>query len=455
MENFLELLNEQGLTIKEFESLLTDVTLKKEEELDIRWEELVKKYDLKKSSDVLRRSQDGVMSGYFVNKYYQWKNSQVDNATNEKIEKITKNVEVSINKDGSKSSSKLIEMTEEQSKDVNFLLKAHGFDINSWELTTAKNNIWNVYSRADGISTLYSSKISVKPRKDSITLDAFKQDFLDFVNNLDRQPQFDYVPHGTNGKMLEINIPDLHLGKRGNETVVGENYNIKIAETRFLNAINDILDKVEHYGTFDKVIFPIGNDFFNSDTVNGTTTKGTTQDNDGRWQELFLSGIKLLVKGIDAIVDRTKSNVEVFCINGNHDVQSSFYATMYLSAYYKEHPLVKIDESPKLRKYIEYGNTLIGFSHGSDEGKRIETIMQNEMREAYGRTEYHYFHLGHLHIEKMYQTNDNIEIHNLPSLSGQDAWHYASGYVGAKKKATAFVYDYDDGKELQITSVAK
>jgi len=71
---------------------------------------------------------------------------------------------VEIHSDGSHSSNKLLHMSVEQAKDVNYLLRAHGYDTASWELISARSNIWNVKSDQDGISTLYSSKISVKPK---------------------------------------------------------------------------------------------------------------------------------------------------------------------------------------------------------------------------------------------------------------------------------------------------
>src|SRR5690606_20058028 len=40
--------------------------------------------------------------------------------------------------DGSHKSDKLLKMSVEQSKDVNYLLKAHGFDTEQWELVNAK-----------------------------------------------------------------------------------------------------------------------------------------------------------------------------------------------------------------------------------------------------------------------------------------------------------------------------
>ncbi|MEM5592761.1 hypothetical protein AAHH67_15330 [Niallia circulans] len=74
---------------------------------------------------------------------------------------------------GSHKSDKLLRMTSEQSKDVDYLLSAHGFDTKSWELVNAKNNIWNVHSKQDGVQTLYSSKITVKPRVNGFDYEKF------------------------------------------------------------------------------------------------------------------------------------------------------------------------------------------------------------------------------------------------------------------------------------------
>ena len=91
--------------------------------------------------------------------------------------------------------------------------------------------------------------------------------------------------------------------------------------------------------------------------------------------------------------------VEVFYVPGNHDKVSSLHAVRYLFAWYKDSDRVKIDPDPRARKYIEYGNNLIGFSHGADEKSRIYGSMQVEAPEAWGRTKYREFLCGHLHHE--------------------------------------------------------
>ncbi|WP_036653825.1 hypothetical protein, partial [Paenibacillus pini] len=117
-----------------------------------------------------------------------------------------------IHRDGTQSSSKLVRMSIEESKDVNFLLKSHGYDTEAWELISAKSNVWNVYSKTDGISTLYSSKISVKPRKEELTFETIKKFFAEMSNDY-TSPIHQPTRFSEDGKMLEVSIADLHLGK--------------------------------------------------------------------------------------------------------------------------------------------------------------------------------------------------------------------------------------------------
>jgi len=357
---------------------------------------------------------------------------------------------IELNKDGSQSSDKLLVMSQEQSKDVNYLLQAHGYCIKSWELISARNNIWNVYSKQDGINTLYSSKIVVKPRIDNITFEEITEHFEEFSNNYIK-PNIKKYTYTNSGKMIEIPIMDLHLGKLAWNDETGENYDHNIAEERFLQVISDFINRTKHY-TFDKILFPIGQDFFNFDSIDGTTTKGTRQDNDLRWQKLYLKGMEILVKAIDLLSQIAP--VEIFYVAGNHDKMTSYYAVNYIFAWYRNNENVSVDINPKTRKYIQFGECLIGFSHGDMEKAKISGIMQNEAREMWGKTKYHEWHLGHLHSEHA-KEKDGIIIRNISSITGSDAWHIESGYIGAIKKAQAFIWDKEYGLTDILNSIIK
>ena len=51
----------------------------------------------------------------------------------------------------------------------------------------------------------------------------------------------------------------------------------------------------------DYIVFVWANDFFNCDNPAQTTSAGTPQDVDVRWQKLFNVGVEMLVKGIEAL----------------------------------------------------------------------------------------------------------------------------------------------------------
>ena len=125
---------------------------------------------------------------------------------------LTKNYKetVEINKDGTQSSDKLIIMNQEEAKDVNFLLEKHGFSKLTWELVSCRNNIWNVANKQDGILTLYSSKIVVKPVINKFDISWIKET----LENLDLDSQIVYTkPYNISGKTLEINLADVHIDK--------------------------------------------------------------------------------------------------------------------------------------------------------------------------------------------------------------------------------------------------
>lgn len=351
------------------------------------------------------------------------------------------NKEMSINSDGTQTSNKLILMTEENCKDVNFMLSAHGFDSKSWELVNARNNIWNVYSKKDGVGTLYSSKITVKPLS-GISLEEINEHF-ELMSKTYKTPKRKKREVCNSGLMLEVPIMDLHLGKMAHDREVGDTYNIEKARGIFNEIIDGVIEDVGNK-KFEKVIFPIGNDFFNFNNVDGTTTHGTKQDNDVKWKQLFKIGVEMLVDGITKLSDELKAPVEVFYVQGNHDTQISYYATFAISSWFRNDENVSVEVTMSPRKYVEYGNTLIGFSHGDKEKKRIDTIMQVEARESWGRTKYHEWHLAHFHSEQTRETGGVI-VRHISSPTGSDTWHCESGYVGAIRKCQCFIWDKEYG----------
>lgn len=359
--------------------------------------------------------------------------------------------EFEIKSDGTHVSSKLIDLSLEElslmeNKSVEFLLRAHGYDPEEWELVNTTSRKWGIYSKIDKIQTLYASKIICRPRKDELSIENIKKIF----SEMDREySPISHTPikYSSTGKMLELSIADLHLGKLCWVGDSNDTYNFEIARKRFFYIINDVLSKVNNH-SFQKILFVWSNDFFHFDNLASSTTAGTRQDTDLKLTQMFKIGMKMLIEAVDIL--KSIAPVETFYIGSNHDKLLSYFATETLAAWFRNESRVTVDTDPTIRKYVEFGKCLIQFSHGHSEGKRIGDVMSIEEREAWGRCPYNEVHAGHFHSERTVTKDNGVIVRYLGSPTGTDTWHYESGYVGAIKKGQSFIWDKETGLEQII-----
>lgn len=444
-------LNKHGLTRETYLALFTDANLKSSGESDIDWTEIKNKYGLNCNYDTIRKGQtSSIFGGQFV---YQFFNELDDIKTESTIEEEKNKFrnETSINSDGTRTSNRLIVINEDDIKNPSSLLKAHGFDTKSWELVSARNNIWNVYSKKDGVNELYSSKIVVKPRT-NISMEEISDFYKTLVEEY-KPPVVKKYDRVDNGIMVETPIFDLHLGKLSSSDIVTEEYNSKIARDCFNYVIDETINRLKDR-KIEKVLFPIGQDFFHFDNAGTLTTGGTPQDSDVKHQQLFKDGVLLLIDGISKLSKELNTQVDVFVVQGNHDFMTSYHAVMSLWCYFNNNENVTVDLGTSPRKYRQYGNCLIGYTHGDKEKKRIKGLMQVEAKESWGTSKYREWHMGHLHSEQLEEDN-GIIFRNLPSVTGTDAWHHNSGYVGAVRKCQCFLWDKEYGLDTIFNIVIK
>lgn len=243
--------------------------------------------------------------------------------------------------------------------------------------------------------------------------------------------------------LFEISIFDSHLAKLvWHKECGGVDYDLKIATDLYRKALEDLIGKAP-IGKIDRIVFPVGNDFFNSDNELYTTTAGTPQHDDSRWQKSFSVGCELLVESIEKL--STIAVVDVIIVPGNHDRQKVFYLGEYLNAWFKNNKLVNIDNSPNLRKYYRYHKSLLGFSHGNQE-KHVDLplIMARESKENWSACDHYYWHIGHFHHETV-KDYKGVVVSALPSICPADSWHHGKGYVKNLRGAQAFLYHKEDG----------
>ena len=395
-------------------------------------------------ADTIRLQKESVIDNN-INKDID--NENLENDLNKKYRSTTE-----INKDGTFTSDKLLVMSEEDSKDVNYLLKAHKYSISAWELISARNNIWNVHSKADGIQTLYSSKIVVKPRENYIWT---KEDATKIFNGLtsNYKEKINIIPkqYEKNNNILVLPIADFHYGLYSDILSTGNDYNLQVAEKSYYQVLNDIKSRVENK-QFEKVVYVVGNDFINSDNLSNTTTAGTPQDTSASWFMLVTKATQLIVDGIDML--STIAPVDVLYVTSNHDLHTMFGIMQTIEAYYRKNKNINIDTSPLPRKYYKFGKTLLSLSHDMKVKKALETISV-EAKNDWSECEHIILMLGHLHQAMIYEKQGYLEMMRLPTISGFSRWSNTKGYVQTDKKNQAFIIDGDLGITDVLNTILK
>lgn len=340
-------------------------------------------------------------------------------------------------------------VTTNKPKKLDEILKLFDIDLRMWSVERVVVNSWDMSTKNGKVYTNYQTKVFLKKIEEIFNYDIIKNDFIELSKKyVPSYKKIKYKEKCEEHNLLEMNISDLHLGKLCWKGETGENYDTKIAQERFLNILNQLIERVKFFD-YERILFPVGNDFFNSDNLFNSTTDGTPQDDDLRWQKLYKIGRELLIRAIDFL--RLYAPVDVIVIQGNHDFQRMYYLGDSLSLWYSRCEDVTINNEPKTRKYYKYGKVLLGFTHGSDEKfNQLPLIMAQEATDLWSDTKYREVHIGHFHHKKnvnFIESEDfkGIMIRQMGSITGIDAWHAKKGFIGNIKAANAFLWNEEKG----------
>lgn len=256
--------------------------------------------------------------------------------------------------------------------------------------------------------------------------------------------------------LLEPDMPDIHYGKLAWSEESGEDFDIKIAEELALDSLQSLLNQSSVY-SIHKILFPIGNDYFNVNSKLNVTVHNTPQQEDTRWQKTFVKGRLLAIKMIDML--SMVAPVNVLIIPGNHDEERTFYLGDALECWYHNNKNVTIDNSAPKRKYYLYGKNLIGFTHGYYEKlDKLPLLMPLEVPELWSKSKWREWQTGDKHHKKEIRTSlkedesTGVMVRILRSLTSSDAWTFDKGFVGAQRASEAFIRHFEKGLIAQFTT---
>ena len=249
-------------------------------------------------------------------------------------------------------------------------------------------------------------------------------------------------PAPKRGLRCVILTPENHFGKHCWGMQTGQDYDLSIALQLHFDGLHRLQQKIAVYD-IERFTFGIGNDILNSDNSHGTTYAGTPQDNDGRFAKVFTATRRAMTGSIDSLLEVAPAKVVM--VAGNHDQDTAYCLGDALDCRYDGHAHVEIDNSPRFRKYDEFGRNLHGFTHG-DKQKITDLPLQmaQDEDEAWGRTKWREWFTGHTHGLKLQDIKGTL-VRTISSLSGADSYHSQHGYTHNRRAWEAFLYDPDEG----------
>ena len=348
----------------------------------------------------------------------------------------------------------VIESLDYECRTVDDVIARAKVDLAAWEVERSVVNCWQVGMKLKRNGETFPVKRSLWQIKVWLRRKVPKNIYAAFEAIYERmrghEPNYKLpkLPKITDPHMLEASLVDEHFAMLAWGAETGDDYDMKIAERIYLNAVQDILVRTQGY-PIEQVLFPVGNDYFHIDNAQNRTVNGTQLDADSRYGKMIELGTMAIIRAIDMLMQRAK--VKVIWIPGNHDRTTSYHLVRELKAWYRNCDRIEVDAGPKVRKYEHYGATLLGFTHGDMEPHRdLPTIMASEVPKLWAETTDHVWHIGHFHKKKEMRHTaadsfGSCRVAVLPSLVSRDAWHFSSGYVGGKRAAEAYLWSKATG----------
>ncbi len=224
-------------------------------------------------------------------------------------------------------------------------------------------------------------------------------------------------------------ITDYHLGAMAWGEETGADWDLKIAERLLVDWFAAAIDLAPDAHT---AVFAQLGDFLHWDGLEAVTpTSRHVLDADSRFQKMVRVAISV-IRRIVAMLLAKHERVILLMAEGNHDLASSAWLRELFAALYSEEPRVEVITRPDPYYCVEWGETSLFFHHGHKRKvDRLETVFIAKFREEFGRTRHSYAHTGHLHHDRVEETNTmRIEQHR--TLAAPDSHASRGGWLSGR-----------------------
>ena len=345
------------------------------------------------------------------------------------------NVIIKFTEDISKGTGEVVANFSEEVKSLDELIEKCHIDTDKWEITKYVQNFWG-----NGTNPHWQVKAWLGKKS---TEQVFQDSFVDFLASYQpvsqevMSPKF--VPEKPNG-MLVINKQDSHLNKWD---VDGDN-DVTSRMAKIMYKVDVIATQAQLSNNLEEITYIIGSDEFNSEYTNATT-KGTPQQNTHTYHTSFEYICNHEVLMITMLLQHAK-HVNVVYVAGNHDEFVGWHMVNWLQTYFRNTDRLTIDDSPKYRKYVSYGNSALMFNHGDAiKPAKLAALFPIEYRDQWSFHHNFYIFTGDKHHEVSHDFN-GIKFYQIPAFSNaKSLWDDKMGHTMSKGEVTAFLIDQAEG----------
>lgn len=256
-------------------------------------------------------------------------------------------------------------------------------------------------------------------------------------------------PKNSNALLLnQYTVTDSHFGMLawGEETRVAD-YDLKIAEKLLIDWFSAAIAMSPDAAV---AVFAQLGDLMHHDALESVTpTHKHILDADSRLQKIIRVVIRV-VRQIISMLLQKHPHVHIIMASANHDPASSAWMRELLHSMYEDEPRITVDNSPDVYYAYDWDNTALFYHHGHRRKlENVDSVFVGKFRELYGRAQYSYGHVGHLHSAAVKESNLMlIERHR--TLAPVDSYAAGGGWL-TKRDAKVISYHKQFGEVGRIT----
>jgi hypothetical protein len=231
-----------------------------------------------------------------------------------------------------------------------------------------------------------------------------------------------------------IQIGDAHIGMLAHAAEVGENFDLKIAETELCGAFSILIDELPNCERL--VINDLG-DFTHYENFSAKTeASGHDLDFDSRFPKMIKVYSRIMRWLVDKALTKAR-HVDVIVNQGNHSRTNDIWMAELLRVCYGHTGRVHVLNNDSVFIGYRMGNTFV-MTHHSDKCRpnRLAHVMTTDFRQDYGETEFHYIDIGHVHHSMVVKEHPGVVVESFNNLAAMDKYAFDNGYRSKRSMTT-------------------